>query len=194
MFAKPFVGALEGAQDGVYCLARDSRRVGVVAAGGGDGEVIIHSLSLRRPILKLPQAHKGMVSALCWTAHQSDIKRSLLSSSSMDMSIKLWSSPFLSSHLSGVVGGGVGDDDGTGYEGNAFGSKAEKSAGEMMDDDQRALGEGMGGDMDDDEDDEGMGGFRDEEGGGLRTDDKLREKEMAKVEPLMVYQGKHGFK
>jgi WD repeat and SOF domain-containing protein 1 len=37
MFAKPFVGAIEGHQDGVYCLARDPRRVGVVAGGGGDG-------------------------------------------------------------------------------------------------------------------------------------------------------------
>lgn len=37
MFAKPFVGALEGHQDGVYSLAKDARRIGIVAGGGGDG-------------------------------------------------------------------------------------------------------------------------------------------------------------
>lgn len=37
MFAKPFVGALEGHQDGVYSLAKDPRRIGIVAGGGGDG-------------------------------------------------------------------------------------------------------------------------------------------------------------
>jgi DDB1- and CUL4-associated factor 13 len=37
MFSKPFIDALEGHQDGVYCLAKDPRRVGIVAGGGGDG-------------------------------------------------------------------------------------------------------------------------------------------------------------
>jgi WD repeat and SOF domain-containing protein 1 len=42
MFAKPFVGALEGHQDGVYSLAKDPRRIGIVAGGGGDGGKTAH--------------------------------------------------------------------------------------------------------------------------------------------------------
>jgi WD repeat and SOF domain-containing protein 1 len=37
MFAKPFVDSLEGHVDGVYCMARDTKRIGVVASGSGDG-------------------------------------------------------------------------------------------------------------------------------------------------------------
>lgn len=37
MHAKPFVAALEGHSDGVYCLARDPNRLGVVGSGSGDG-------------------------------------------------------------------------------------------------------------------------------------------------------------
>lgn len=37
MHAKPFVNALEGHVDGVYCLARDPNRLGVIASGSGDG-------------------------------------------------------------------------------------------------------------------------------------------------------------
>lgn len=37
MHAKPFVTALEGHVDGVYTLAKDPNRLGVVASGSGDG-------------------------------------------------------------------------------------------------------------------------------------------------------------
>lgn len=37
MFAKPFVDALEGHNDGIYCSSRDPDRLGTVATGAGDG-------------------------------------------------------------------------------------------------------------------------------------------------------------
>lgn len=37
LFAKPFVAALEGHVDGIYSLAKDYRRLNVMASGSGDG-------------------------------------------------------------------------------------------------------------------------------------------------------------
>ena len=52
MFAKPFVGALEGHQDGVYSLAKDARRIGIVAGGGGDGGMCLFYLTHRKELTK----------------------------------------------------------------------------------------------------------------------------------------------
>ena len=92
MFAKPFVDALGGHQDGVYCLGKDPRRVSVVAGGGGDGEVIVHSLTMRRPLLKIPNAHRGMVGGICWTSEARDGKRGLITAGKLDGAIKVWRS------------------------------------------------------------------------------------------------------
>lgn len=212
MFSKPFVGALEGHVDGVYTLAKDPRRVGVVAGGGGDGEVIVHSLSLRRPILKLPQAHRGMVTGLAWSAHARDTHRSLISCSSTDASIKVWRSPLIAGHLANA--GVEGEDDG-GFESNAYGQAGENGlATGMMDADQREV---EGGGFDDEDGDEGA--FVEAEGGGLAVDEEQRAALAAKIEvsqsaelgkphgliqptrlpvssdqPIMTYQGTHGFK
>lgn len=37
MFAKPFVAAMDGHIDGVYAMAKDPNRLGVIASGSGDG-------------------------------------------------------------------------------------------------------------------------------------------------------------
>ncbi|BEI95176.1 hypothetical protein CcaverHIS631_0101250 [Cutaneotrichosporon cavernicola] len=91
MFAKPFVASLGGHQDGAYCLGKDPRRVSVVAAGGGDGEVIVHSLSQRRSLLKI-DAHKGMVGGVCWTSEARDGKRGIVTCGKLDGTIKIWRS------------------------------------------------------------------------------------------------------
>lgn len=91
MFAKPFVGALGGFQDGAYVLGKDPRRASVVAGGGGDGEVIVFSLSQRRALLKL-DAHKGMVGGIAWTAEARDGKRGLITAGKLDGQIKIWRS------------------------------------------------------------------------------------------------------
>lgn len=91
MFAKPFVDSLDGHQDGVYCLGKDPRRVSIIAAGGGDGEVIVHSLSQRRALLKV-QAHRGMVGGVCWTSEARDGKRGLVTCGKLDGTVKIWRS------------------------------------------------------------------------------------------------------
>jgi len=127
MFAKPFVGSLGGHQDGVYCLGKDPRRVSVVAAGGGDGEVIVHSLSLRRPLLKIPQAHKGMVGGVCWTSEARDGRRGVVTCGKLDGTVKIWKSKAFTP--------GLQDE---GFEGNEFG---EGSSSQVYLDSAGAVGE-----------------------------------------------------
>jgi len=117
MFAKPFVGSLGGHQDGVYCLGKDPRRVSVVAAGGGDGEVIVHSLSLRRPLLKIPQAHKGMVGGVCWTSEARDGRRGVVTCGKLDGTVKIWKSKAFTP--------GLQDE---GFQGNEFGEGSSSQA------------------------------------------------------------------
>ncbi|KZO94605.1 WD40 repeat-like protein [Calocera viscosa TUFC12733] len=83
IYAKPFVAALEGHVDGVYTLARDPGRLGVVGSGSGDGEIILHHLPTRTNVRKI-KAHDGIVSGLTFTR-----SRHILSCS-VDRSIKLW--------------------------------------------------------------------------------------------------------
>ena len=164
MFAKPFIDALGGHQDGVYCLGKDPRRVGVVAAGGGDGEVIVHSLTLRRPLLKLPQAHKGMVGGVCWTSDSRDGRRGLVTCGKLDGSVKIWKSKAFTP--------GLNEE---GFEGNEFG---EGSSSQAYLDTAGAVGESY-----DDEAD----------GGGLALDEKQRDQRGKNLEPIMTYTTKSGF-
>lgn len=46
VFAKPFVGSLDGHTDGVNCIARHPRRLSVLLSGSCDGEVGILSSTL----------------------------------------------------------------------------------------------------------------------------------------------------
>jgi WD repeat and SOF domain-containing protein 1 len=138
-------------------------------------EVIVHSLSLRRPILKLPQAHKGMVSGLTFTSHKSDMHRQLLSCGSLDMTIKMWKvSSALTGHLSRTA-----IDMEEGEELDEFGRNAFADVGGkgrldgMMDEDQARL------DLDLDEEE---GGFMEAEGGGLNLDEEKRQKAAERIE------------
>ncbi len=47
MFAKPFLGALEGHRDGVYCSATSPASLVAFLSGAGDGEVRVWDLSTR---------------------------------------------------------------------------------------------------------------------------------------------------
>ena len=163
MFAKPFVDGLGGHQDGVYCLGKDPRRVSVVAAGGGDGEVIVHSLNLRRPLLKLPQAHKGMVGGVCWTSSIRDGRRGLITCGKLDGQVKIWKSKAFNPGLSD-----------RGFKGNEFG---EGSSGQGFLDTAGAVGDS----------------YDEEEGGGLALDEEKRDKVGRDLEPIMSYTSKNGF-
>jgi len=169
MFAKPYIDSLGGHQDGVYCLGKDPRRVSVVAAGGGDGEVIVHSLTLRRPLLKIPDAHKGMVGGVCWTAEARDGKRGLVTCGKLDATVKIWRSE--------AFAPGLRDKDI--LEGYEFGEGSGESHRAMLDT-AGAVGES------------GME-FDDEEGGGLAIDASKRDALGQSLEPSMTYISKNGF-
>ncbi|KAG8951175.1 rRNA-processing protein sof1 [Tulasnella sp. 424] len=84
MFAKPFLGALDGHIDGVYSMARKPGVLNLIASGAGDGGIIVHDLPTRTKLLRFPAAHKGVVSGLCFT----DDGRIL--SCGVDRLVKLW--------------------------------------------------------------------------------------------------------
>lgn len=167
MFAKPYVDSLGGHQDGVYCLGKDPRREAIVAGGGGDGEVIVHSLALRRPLLKLPHAHRGMVGGICWTSEAKDGRRGLITCGKLDGTIKIWRSDAFAPGLR----------DKEVFKGSEFGT-GEGSREELLDQ-AGAIGEG--------------GEFDEEEGGGLFIDAVKREATGKDLQPTMLYASKTGF-
>ncbi|PPQ92176.1 hypothetical protein CVT25_008950 [Psilocybe cyanescens] len=85
MFAKPFVDSLEGHIDAVEVLCRRPGSLTAVASGSWDGGIILHNLSTRKPIAKIPQAHKGKASGLSFSP---DGQRLL--SCGVDRNVKLW--------------------------------------------------------------------------------------------------------
>ncbi|KAG5635787.1 hypothetical protein H0H81_010130 [Sphagnurus paluster] len=85
LFAKPFVDSLEGHIDAIEVLARQPGSLTTVASGSWDGGIILHNLSTRNKLVKLPQAHKGKVSGLCFA------EGDRLLSCGVDRNIKLWS-------------------------------------------------------------------------------------------------------
>ncbi|RUP43780.1 WD40-repeat-containing domain protein [Jimgerdemannia flammicorona] len=84
MFAKPFVGALSGHADGVYCMAKHTSRLDTLISGSGDGELRIWSLSDRQTTWSVA-AHKGIVKGVC----ASPITSHYLSCST-DKTVKIW--------------------------------------------------------------------------------------------------------
>ncbi|GLB41834.1 putative WD40 repeat-like protein [Lyophyllum shimeji] len=85
IFAKPFIDSLEGHIDAVEVLARQPGSLTTVASGSWDGGIILHNLSTRNKLVKLPRAHKGKVSGLCFA------EGDRLLSCGVDRNIKLWS-------------------------------------------------------------------------------------------------------
>ncbi|KAG8902619.1 rRNA-processing protein sof1 [Tulasnella sp. 408] len=84
MFAKPFIGSLDGHIDGVYSFAKKPKALNLIASGAGDGGIIIHDLPTRMKVLRFPAAHKGVVSSLCFT------EDGRLLSCGVDRLVKLW--------------------------------------------------------------------------------------------------------
>lgn len=88
MHAKPFVTAFEGHVDGVYCLAKDPNRIGVLGSGSGDGgensfnvsalcspaytdhhrchctEIRLWDMPTQTLMATYPRAHHGIISSL----------------------------------------------------------------------------------------------------------------------------------
>lgn len=66
MFAKPFLGQLEGHRDGVYAMTKDPKALGRIATGGGDGEVRLWELGGQTCVMAMPDAHRGRVGGLAF--------------------------------------------------------------------------------------------------------------------------------
>ncbi|KAJ3158538.1 DDB1- and CUL4-associated factor 13 [Geranomyces michiganensis] len=60
LFAKPFVGALSGHIDGVYCVAKHPTKLATLFSGSADGEVRIWSLTSQKTVWTT-RAHQGFV-------------------------------------------------------------------------------------------------------------------------------------
>ncbi|KJA23813.1 hypothetical protein HYPSUDRAFT_39294 [Hypholoma sublateritium FD-334 SS-4] len=86
MFAKPFIASLEGHIDAVEVLCRRPGSLTGIASGSWDGGILMHNLSSRKEILKIPQAHKGKVSGLCFSPDGGE----RLLSCGVDRNVKLW--------------------------------------------------------------------------------------------------------
>ena len=67
VFAKPFVGALSGHCDGVYCMAKNAARLGEMLSGDCAGELRLWRLGDRSTLFSA-QAHEGFVRGLSFTA------------------------------------------------------------------------------------------------------------------------------
>lgn len=64
MFAKPFVGALDGHSDGIFSMAKHPSMLTTVLSGACDGEVKIWNLNTLKERWSV-NAHKGYVCRVC---------------------------------------------------------------------------------------------------------------------------------
>ncbi|XP_060574152.1 DDB1- and CUL4-associated factor 13-like [Ruditapes philippinarum] len=64
VFAKPFIGSLDGHRDGVHSLAKHPTRLSLLLSGACDGEIRAWDLA-RRQCVSHVQAHDGFVNGLC---------------------------------------------------------------------------------------------------------------------------------
>ena len=87
VFAKPFIGALEGHSDGVMCLAKSPTQLSVAASGAADGEIRLWDVPSRRA-LRLLMGHQGAVRGISVTH---DGKRCV--SCGDDATVRVWRMP-----------------------------------------------------------------------------------------------------
>jgi WD repeat and SOF domain-containing protein 1 len=119
--------------------------------------------------LKIPNAHRGMVGGICWTAEARDGKRGLITAGKLDGTIKVWRSDAFAPGLR----------DKEVFDGNEFGN-GQGSSSQVPLDAAGAIGE------------DGIE-FDDEEGGGLNIDQSKRDIMGKNLEPTMSYTSKNGF-
>lgn len=66
MFAKPFLGNLDGHRDGVSCISKHPKRLSILISGAFDGEIRIWDIP-QRICLKNFVAHDGIVRGVIYT-------------------------------------------------------------------------------------------------------------------------------
>lgn len=87
VFAKPFLGALSGHYDGVYCMAKHPSSLSTIVSGDMSGEIRSWSLASQK-CSGVIQAHEGFVTGLTFCS------ATRILSSSQDRTVKEWDYPF----------------------------------------------------------------------------------------------------
>ncbi|KAL5013606.1 hypothetical protein ScPMuIL_007876 [Solemya velum] len=65
VFAKPFLGALDGHRDVIHCMSKHPTSLSLLLSGACDGEIRIWNLA-QRSCVKTFQAHEGFVRGMCF--------------------------------------------------------------------------------------------------------------------------------
>lgn len=86
VFAKPFLGSLDGHRDGVSCFAKHPTSLASLTSGSYDGDICVWDLATRNKI-KHFNAHEGFVRGITYTTSGSHFI-----SCGDDKTIKLWNS------------------------------------------------------------------------------------------------------
>lgn len=86
VFAKPFVGNLDGHKEGVSCFAKHPHSLSALCSGAYDGEIRIWDLPTRKPIRNF-NAHDGYVRGIIYTPSGDHFV-----SVGDDKTIKVWNS------------------------------------------------------------------------------------------------------
>ncbi|KAI8903985.1 WD40-repeat-containing domain protein [Gorgonomyces haynaldii] len=85
MFAKPFLGSMEGHIDGVYCMAKNPTMLTSLLSATADGEMRLWNLTTQKSVWT-SRGHKGFVRGVTFQPHTSNFV-----SVGEDKTVKLWS-------------------------------------------------------------------------------------------------------
>lgn len=88
VFAKPFIGSLDGHQDGVNILAKHPLRLPIVLSGGQDGQIRLWNIPLKKCLATI-QAHNGPVNGIS----VDNVDGDMFVSVGQDSQLKHWRCP-----------------------------------------------------------------------------------------------------
>lgn len=84
MFAKPFIGNLDGHRDGIFCMAKHPKSLSTISSGSYDGEVRLWNLATKKCISSV-SSHERYVRGLSF-----NFDGSRLFSVGDDSTVKVW--------------------------------------------------------------------------------------------------------
>ncbi|CAA6672651.1 unnamed protein product [Spirodela intermedia] len=96
IFARPFVGAMDGHADGVSCMAKNPNHLKGIFSASMDGDIRLWDMASRRTVCQYP-GHKGAVRGLTVSTDGT-----ILISCGTDCTVRLWSVP--------IAGAGESED------------------------------------------------------------------------------------
>uniref|UniRef100_A0A0D9UYU6 DDB1- and CUL4-associated factor 13 n=1 Tax=Leersia perrieri TaxID=77586 RepID=A0A0D9UYU6_9ORYZ len=89
IFARPFIGAMDGHIDAVSCMAKNPNYLKAIFSGSMDGDIRLWDIAARKTVCQFP-GHQGSVRGLA-TSTDGD----LLVSCGVDCTVRLWKVPML---------------------------------------------------------------------------------------------------